>query len=153
MKNRQPFDLYELVQTEAILDRLSESDIYFENKVRRWYSSTFSVTIPQTHSLAWSFILQQYFEDLVEKADHNKIFDIATQQILPEFKEQHEKEIMEFEKSLLEEQEESMNKKKAKKKAKEGPKEEEGKPMNQIFKEINMNFDDTYEDTPDKGNL
>lgn len=138
MSNKDKYDLYYISQLEAIIGRLVESDIRFENKVRRWYSRNFHTSLQDTFKLSWPFIVSQYYEDQIENADFNSTFDLAVSNYLPDFIDQNERDNEEFAKALVEEQETTLNKKNKKTKKTENIKDVEVPKI----KEYSMNFED-----------
>ncbi len=131
------FDIYGVVQLEAMAGKLTKSEIMFENKVRRWYSGKFSTPLHDTFKLSWVFLLRHYYEDQVDSADYNTILDLVTREYLPDFTSQFEQENIEFAKSLEEEQERTLQEKENS----EPEVLEEEQPKLPEIKEYNLTFD------------
>ena len=138
-KIKNKFNIYFIAQLEAIASKLTESDIFFENKIRKWYCSNFNISFQDTFDLSWSFILQQYYLHQVDNSDHNDMFDLAVKEYLPEFVDQYEQENRKFAESLEEEAKETLRKTEAKDKEKK----EEKKELPKI-KEYDMKFNEEY---------
>jgi primosomal protein N' len=113
-KQNSDFNIYRISQLEAIAGKLLESEISFENKIRRWYSQSFSTPLEETFNLAWPYILKHYYEAQVEDAEHNSIFELVVHNFLPDFIDQYEKENDDFAKALIKEQELTLSKQKKK---------------------------------------
>ena len=130
-------DLIFVKQLEAINSRLNESVLFFEGKVRRWYSQNFCTPLDQTFKLSWDFILKNYYESMIEDKTFDEVYDLAVANYLPELMEDEEKSAQEFADSLIEEQECSLRKieKKSEKIEKKVP---EFKPIRMTFDEEEM---------------
>ncbi|MDD5650849.1 MAG: hypothetical protein PHF86_10620 [Candidatus Nanoarchaeia archaeon] len=105
-------DICKLEIFKAVEAFLLKTDMLFERKIRRWYSRTFFTPLKEVYNLSWQFILQNYYESLLEKKSYNEIIDLASQDLLTELIEESEKEADDFANSeeLLEEQREGLNK-------------------------------------------
>lgn len=136
-KTKNKFNIYVVSQLEAIAYKLTESDIFFENKIRKWYCDNFNSSFKDTFDLSWPFILQQYYLHQVDSADHNDMFDLAVKNYLPEFVDKYEEENRKFAESLEEEAKETLRKKEVK----DREKREEKKELPKI-KEYDMKFNE-----------
>jgi hypothetical protein len=103
-----------LLQLEAIEGNLTKSFPYFERKIKRWYSKTFSTPLHEVNELPWDWILLNYYEDAIENQSYNEVFDLAVREYLPEFVKEIEDEDEEFANSLVEEQRRTLRAKKEK---------------------------------------
>lgn len=115
MKNR--VTIYEALQTQAICDILSQSDLYFFRKVCRWYSQKFHTPLHQVLSgnvVGWDEVLLHYYESQMEGLSHNQLYDLAVSEYAPELADILEEENQEFADALIEEQKKTIAKKKAK---------------------------------------
>jgi hypothetical protein len=103
------FDYYAIKQLEAKNRYLTEPEVFFENKVRRWYSKTFNTPLKETFNLCWDFILTQFYEANLENLTHNQIIDF-TEESLPQLVAERDLESDNLVKELEAEQAESIKK-------------------------------------------
>lgn len=106
--------IYENAQLKALEAVLTQPTDYFERKVRRWFSKTFSTPYQDTHKIPWPQLLEHYYEDNFESYEYNELFDMAVKEYLPEFVDQAEADDQAFADSLLDEQKATMKAKKEK---------------------------------------
>jgi hypothetical protein len=147
------FDIYLLKQTEAISDRLNNSDTLFHRKICCWYSRTYftplhlvldGLTIP------WDVVLQHYYDNNIEKLSYNEVLELAKREYLPDLKEEVEKEDEELDKKLEKEQTENIKKRKSKqnqivtsdKKKLQSLNSNDSQPLGNEPKEIRLNFEE-----------
>lgn len=110
---KSPRLIYENAQLKALESVLTQPADYFERRVRRWFSKTFSTPYKDTHLIPWPQLLEHYYEDNFESYEHNELFDMAVKEYLPEFVDQAEADDQAFADSLLEEQQATIKAKKA----------------------------------------
>ena len=142
--NKDDLSVYYIAQLESVVGKLTDSEVSFENKVRRWYSQNFATPLHDTFKLSWPFILQHYYEHKIEEADHNAIFELAVKNYLPDFIDRYEQENEEFAESLLKEQKDTLEKKR-KKDAEKKVEKSEPKQETPKIKEYNMTFNEEDE--------
>ena len=146
------FDIYLLKQTEAISDRLNNSDILFYRKICRWYSRTFFTPLHMVmdgQTIPWDIVLQHYYDNNIERLSYNEVLELAKREYLPGLKEEVEKEDEELDKELEKEQEENIRKHKPKQKQivtndteiSQSLNDNESQPLNEP-KEMRLNFED-----------
>jgi hypothetical protein len=146
------FDIYLLKQTEAISDRLNNSDILFYRKICRWYSRTFFTPLHMVmdgQTIPWDIVLQHYYDNNIERLSYNEVLELAKREYLPGLKEEVEKEDEELDKELEKEQEENIKKHKPKQKQivtndteiSQSLNDNESQPLNEP-KEMRLNFED-----------
>lgn len=139
--------LYLPLQVEAIFNAITQNPVFFERKVRRWYSKNFNTPLKDTFKLPWDDILIHYYESTLEDRAFNELYDIAVDNYLPEFMNRKEQEDAAFAEKLVKEQQQTLNKKKAKV-SRKGKKTEDGantKPHSVPkfeAKEVDLNFKD-----------
>ena len=133
--------VYESLQLDAIKSVLLNDRVYFERKVRRWYSKTFSTPLPQVFTLPWDHVLTHYYEATLENLDYNDVYNLAVKDYVPEFADQEEKENREFAQSLIKEQKATLAKKEAKKQKQVRVSESKASEKPKV-KSMNLNFDD-----------
>lgn len=152
-KKNKTFDytqIYELIQLKAIESILTNNLEYFERKVRRWYSKTFSTPLKETFKIPWAEVLLHYYESVLEEKDYNEVYELAASEYIPELAKEREIQDKEFEKYLIEEQKQNLEDK-AKREGKDPQKsqslksevsseDEESKP--EPITDLNMTFDD-----------
>lgn len=125
---------------KAVSKKLN-SDVEFSYRnICRWYSEKYNTPLYDViYKLPMSFVLQQYYESIVNDMDYNEVFDLTCDS-LPDLidlkKEQEER----FEQSLLKEQKERLEAAEAKKKAEEAvklkEKAEESQSLNREEDEV-----------------
>lgn len=107
------YDPYYYTQLKAVSDLLQGRDEFFERKVKRWYSKTFHTSLHLIDEIPWEFVLQNYYEGLLEQKDHNEVYDIAIS-LLPKLSENEEAKNEAFAEALVEEQKRTIEKEKQK---------------------------------------
>lgn len=142
-----PSEVYLALQIEAVFNAITNNRLYFERKVRRWFSKNFNTPLKDTYKIAWDEILIHYYESALEDKSFNQVFDIAVENYLPEFIDKREEEDRAFAESLLEEQKRTLAAKNKKVKAKTGGEKkapEKGSQEPKKGEEImSLNFDDS----------
>lgn len=144
--------IYEILQNQALADKLTQNEMYFYRKICRWYSEKFHTPLHEVMEgsvVMWNDILKHYYESQLENMTHNEIYELAITEYLPEFADEFEKDNEEFAKELIAEQKRTLAKKEKKdaklsQKPKEKPKQDdivsqEDKP---IPPTMNLTFDD-----------
>jgi primosomal protein N' len=148
------YSIYYQAKLKAVEGALTESTEYFYRKVTRWYSNKFHTPLLTVRRMPFMHILQEYYESQVEDYEYNDLYDMAVQQLVPEFMRQAEKQDEAFAQSLVEEQQRTLERKKRrdqarnaknKNKAQEKPSEQQSLKKPQI-QEFNMDFEDSGEE-------
>ena len=114
IKSLSPAVVTQNAQLKALESVLSKTHEFFERKVRRWFSKTYSTPYMQTFDIPWEELLLHYYEASMESLSYNDVYDLAVSEYLPEFVKEQDDEDQEFADALVKEQEETLVKKKAK---------------------------------------
>ena len=112
IKKLDPYVVIENAQLKAAEAVLTKTVDYFERKVRRWFSKSFSTPYMETFNIPWEEILLHYYESDLDNRTFNEVFDLTVENYLPEFVQEAEEEDSEFAKSLENEQKATLKKKK-----------------------------------------
>jgi len=104
------FSIYSYYQLLAIEGKLNKTDVAFEKKVRRWYAKELRVAFDATFKIPWTDIISHYYDDQIEEAPYNAIYDMAVTEYLPEVAKAEEVENQAYADSLVQEQKESYEK-------------------------------------------
>ena len=83
---------YELLALEAVYRNTPE---YFYRKVCRYYSKNFNTPLHEVEELAFSKVLQHYFEDVLESYNPEMFYDVVVQIAYPELLENEEEQLQE----------------------------------------------------------
>jgi hypothetical protein len=101
------FDYYKYKNLEACNTYFTQSDLFAENKIRRWYATNFNTTLEDTYKLCWDHILTHFYESQLETLERSKVLELTKEQ-LPDIISDMEKESEDFIKELEKEQAESL---------------------------------------------
>lgn len=104
-------DFYQSMQMEAVYNALTKSEVFFERKVRRWFSKNYSTPLLETYKIPWPDLLIHYYEAAIEDRNHNELYELAVENYLPVFINKKEEEDKAFAERLVKEQQETLRKK------------------------------------------
>lgn len=111
-KDDNSLSIYQIEQIKAISAFLCKNPDFIYRKICRWYSRSFNTPLKEALKEPITFILQHYYESLLENKTYNEVFDIAVSDYLPEFVDEKEKEDQAFVEALEREQEKQLKAKK-----------------------------------------
>lgn len=139
-----PAAIYRFKQLEAVEAILTNSNEYHYRKICRWFSKEYSTPLMEVYKMPWDFVLQNYYESFLETRPYNEVYDLAVQDYLPEMAEEYEKELQEFADSLVDEQEQTLERKEKQQSLDKKPssEQEEVKEEEVEIEPINLNFGD-----------
>lgn len=130
------FDYYKYKQLDAVDAILNNRIDYFQRKVCRWFSKEFNTPLEAVYTLPWDFVIQNYYEGLIEQMRASEVYDIAVTEFCPDLMEEEDRLAQEFADSLLEKQTKQLKKKGIKNQSldKSSPKDENTSKINSISK-------------------
>jgi hypothetical protein len=143
-EEEKPFNVYTLIQTEAINNILNKTNDFYYRDICRWYSTTFHTPLHLVETLPWDEVLLHFYEQKWSSLPKSDQIRIA-KDLIPSLYEKEENDTDEFIRQLLEQEsqkkQQSLNQNKS---SKEYPKEapQSQTPQQEIFK----TFEDNEED-------
>jgi len=134
-----------LEQLKAAEGKLLNTLAFFERKVRRWYSREFHTPLFDVYKLDYQFILQQYYESIIEGYSYNELLEVTQRNLLDELSESIEEEDQKYADSLIKKQQEQLEKQKVKDtpKTQSLNKTQSNEANNPKIPEINLKFDES----------
>jgi hypothetical protein len=141
-----PYNLFNYGYLSAIDDTLEKSDQYHERRIRREYSTTFHTPLHEVYKLSLSFVLQNYYEHLLQTKKPHELKEIIAE-VIPELNKKIEDENQDFAESLVELQKQSIQKKsKPTPKLGQDPDKEQSLVVEPKQPDMNLQFSDENPD-------